>query len=186
MEDTEIIKLYFSRKEDAIGKTEEKYGPYLNQIAYNILRIREDTEEVVQDTYLAAWNTIPPQRPNVFRHYLSRITRNLAFDRLDYLTAKCRDPHMTVVLSELEDCISDWKGDPYGVVELRHTGESINCFLSGLDRLDCGIFLCRYYHSLSLAEISRKTGLSENNVKYRLSRMRKSLRRHLEKEGITA
>ena len=185
MEDTEIIELYFSRVETAIGETSKKYGSYLNQVAYNILRIREDTEEVVQDTYLAAWNTIPPQRPNVFRHYLSRITRNLAFDRLDYLTAKCRNPHMTVVLSELEDCLPDWKGDPYEAVELRAVGQSINAFLSGLDRTDCGIFLCRYYHSLSVSEISKKTGLSENNVKYRLRRMRKSLRLHLEKEGMT-
>lgn len=185
MEDTEIIELYFSRKETAIGKTAEKYGAYLNQIAYHILRIREDTEEVVQDTYLAAWNTIPPQRPGVLRHYLSRITRNLAFNRLDYLTAKCRNPHMTAVLSELEDSIPDWKADPYAAVELRHVGEAISEFLSGLDPMDCGIFLCRYYHSLSLPEIGKKTGLSVNNVKYRLGRMRTGLRRHLEKEGIT-
>lgn len=185
MEDTEIIELFFSRKEAAIGRTAEKYGAYLNQMAYRILQIREDTEEVVQDTYLAAWNTIPPQRPNVLRHYLSRITRNLAFDRLDYLTAKCRNPHMTAVLSELEDCIPDWKGDPYAAVELRYVGQTINEYLSGLDQTDCGIFLCRYYHNLSLAEISKKTGLSVNNVKYRLSRMRTGLRRHLEKEGIT-
>ena len=185
MEDTEIIELFFSRRESAIGKTAEKYGAYLNRIAYNILHIREDTEEVVQDTYLAAWNTIPPQRPNVFRHYLSRITRNLAFDRLDYLTAQCRNPHMTVVLSELEDCIPDWKGDPYGALELRCIGDSINAFLAGLERVDCGIFLCRYYHSMSLSEISRKAGLPENHIKYRLSRMRSSLRRYLEKEGLT-
>lgn len=185
MEDPEILELFFSRSERAIGETSRKYGAYLNQIAYSILRVREDTEEIVQDTYLAAWNTIPPQRPNVFRHYLSRITRNLAFDRLDYMTAKCRNPHMNVVLSELEECIPDWNGDPYEMVELRYVGEAINRFLSGLDRLDCGIFLGRYYHNLSLAEISRKTGHSENNIKYRLGKMRSSLRRHLEKEGIT-
>ena len=87
MDDTQIIGLYFSRSESAIAETAKKYGAYLNQVAYNILRCREDTEEIVEDTYLAAWNAIPPTKPNVLKHFLSRITRNLAFTRLDYNTA---------------------------------------------------------------------------------------------------
>ena len=82
MEDTQIIALYLSRQEAAIGETVKKYGGYINRIAYNILRCREDTEEIAADTYLAAWNAIPPEIPRVLKHFLSRIARNLAFDRL--------------------------------------------------------------------------------------------------------
>ena len=184
MEDTDIVALYFSRRESAIDETAKKYGSYLNQIAYNILRIPEDTEEVVQDTYLAAWNSIPPHTPRVLRHFLSRITRNIAFDRLDYLTAKCRNPNMTAVLSELEDCIPDWKADPAEAMEAGQIRECINSFLFGLEKQDCGIFLGRYYYNLTISEISSKTALSQRNVKYRLSRLREMLRGQLEKEGI--
>lgn len=184
MEDTEIIQLYFSRRESALVETEKKYGAYLNQIAYHILRSREDTEEVLQDTYLAAWNTIPPQRPNVFRHFLARITRNLSFDRLDYITAKRRNPNMTAVLSELEDCIPDQKGDPQERLEAKLLGEALNRFLAGLKREDCALFLCRYFHSMTIGEICSHTALSEGSVKYRLSVLRTKLRRQLEKEGI--
>ena len=112
MDDTQIIELYFGRSESAIWETAKKYGTYLNQISYLILRCREDTEEIVEDTYLAAWNTIPPIRPLVLRHFLSRITRNLSFNRLDYLTAKQRNRHMAVLLSELEDCVEDTGQNP--------------------------------------------------------------------------
>ena len=107
MDDTKIIDLYFCRNESAITETARKYGGYLNQIAYNILRCREDTEEIVEDTYLAAWNSIPPTKPLVLKHFLSRITRNLSFTRLDYLTAGKRGYHMTTLLSELDECIPD-------------------------------------------------------------------------------
>lgn len=185
MEDTEIIALYFSRNESAIAETSKKYGSYLNQVAYNILRTREDTEEILSDTYLAAWNAIPPQRPNVFRHFLSRITRNLSLDRLDYITAKCRNPNMTAVLSELEDCLPDRGSDPEAMMEAKELGAVINRFLSGLDREASALFLQRYYYNLTAAEIGRRHALSEGTVKYRLSVLRRKLRRHLEKEGIT-
>lgn len=185
MEDTEIINLFFSRSEAAIGETSKKYGSYLNQIAYNILRIREDTEEVVQDTYLAAWNSIPPQRPTVFRHFLSRITRNLSFDRLDYIMAKRRNPNLVTALSELEDCIPDRQQDPQQLMEAKLLGESVNRFLSGLSKAECAIFLHRYYYSMTVSEIGKMYSLSEGTVKYRLSSLRKRLRRHLEKEGIS-
>ena len=184
MEDAEIIDLYFRRSEAAIGETSRKYGSYLNKIAYSVLRIREDTEEVVQDTYLAAWNTIPPQRPNMLRHFLSRIARNLSFDRLDYITAKCRNPNMAAVLSELEDCIPDRKQDPEAVLEAKALGAAVNGFLSGLSREECGLFLCRYYYSMSIAEVMDRFGLSEGTAKYRLGSLRRRLRKHLEREGI--
>lgn len=184
MEDAQIIALYLSRSESAIAETARKYGSYLHQIAFQILRSREDTEEIVDDTYLAAWNTIPPEIPRVLKHFLSRITRNIAFDRLDYLTAKCRDSHMITLLSELDACIPAPDSDPSIAMEAKQIGEVINRFLSGLDRLDCAVFLCRYYYCIPIRQIAGKYSLSERNVKYRLSCMRRALRRFLDKEGI--
>ena len=160
MEDTQIIALYLSRQEAAIGETAKKYGGYINRIAYNILRCREDTEEIAADTYLAAWNAIPPEIPRVLKHFLSRIARNLAFDRLDYITAKRRDVHMITL--DFTDC----------------------CTTDRMDKKDCAVFLSRYYYSLTISEIADKFGLTERNVKYRLSCLRQKLRKQLEREGI--
>lgn len=185
MDDTQIIELYLSRNEASIRETSQKYGAYLNQVAYNILRSPEDSEEIVTDTYFAAWNTIPPQIPRILKHYLSRITRNLAFDRLDYLTASRRDNHMILLLSELDACIPDERGDPEAVLEAKQLGTLINQFLSTLSPQDCRIFLCRYYHCMRILEIAGKYGLQARHIKYRLSCIRRDLRHFLEKEGIT-
>lgn len=184
MDDTQIIDLYFSRSESAIAETAKKYGSYLNQVAYNILRCREDTEEIVEDTYLAAWNAIPPTKPMVLKHFLSRITRNLSFDRLDYITAKRRDGHMVTLLSELDECIPDHKGNVESVWEAKQIGVSLNRFLETLERMDCRVFLCRYYYNMSVKEIAEKYQLPQRKVKYRLSCLRNQLRKHLNREGI--
>lgn len=184
MDDTQIIALYFSRSESAIMETAKKYGAYLNQIAYNILRCREDTEEIVEDTYFAAWNAIPPSRPAVLKHFLSRITRNLSFDRLDYNIAKRRNPHMHILLSELDACIPDRKSSMEEIWEAKEIGNALNRFLETLDSTDCRIFLCRYFYNLSVSEISEKYHIPHRKVKYRLSRTRDSLHKFLDKEGI--
>lgn len=184
MEDTEIIELYFQRREAAVEETAKKYGGYLNQVAYNILSSREDTEEIVSDTYLAAWNTIPPQRPRVLRHFLSRITRNMALDRLDYRLAGRRNDHMVMVLSELEECIPDRRNDLEEILETKAIGEVLNRFLAAQSREDCALFLERYYYSMTVAEIGMRHGMTEGVVKYRLSTLRKKLRGCLNREGI--
>ena len=184
MDDTQIIELYFGRSESAIFETAKKYGAYLNQISYNILRCREDTEEIVEDTYLVAWNAIPPTRPLALRHFLSRITRNLSFNRLDYLTAKQRNSHMAVLLSELEDCVEDTVQNPEEQYQAGEIAKVINRFLKNLSAEECRIFLCRYFHSMTIPEIAEKYGLKQRTVKYRLSLLRKSLKTQLEKEGI--
>lgn len=183
MDDTQIIQLYLSRRELAISETDRKYGLYLNQVAYHILRCREDAEEMVEDTYLAAWNTIPPEIPRVLKHFLSRIARNLSFTRLDYLTAKRRS-HVTVLLSELEECLPDHRGNPEILWEAKQIGASLNGFLETLDQQDCAVFLSRYFHSMTIPEISSAYNIPERRVKYRLSCLRRQLRQHLEKEGI--
>ena len=184
MTDTQIIELYFQRRESAIECTDQKYGSYLNQVAFNILRCREDTEEVVEDTYLAAWNTIPPTVPDVLKHFLSRIARNLAFTRLDYLTAKRRSNHLDILLSELEDCLPDHRGSAEDVFEAKELGVCLNRFLETLDQDDCRIFLNRYYYGLTITEIAVKFNIPQRRVKYRLSCLRSNLRSHLNKEGF--
>lgn len=101
MEDQEIIQLYFCRSEDAIAQTQLKYGAFLTTVAYHILHSHEDTEEILNDTYLGAWNAIPPTKPACLRHFLSRITRNIAFDRFDYRNADKR----SALETELDECI---------------------------------------------------------------------------------
>lgn len=122
MEDTEIIAMYFKRQETAIEETGNKYGNYLNSVAYRILCSFHDTEEVVNDTYMAAWNTIPPTKPTNLKHFLSRITRNLSFDRLDYKNANKRKASFV----ELDECIPDRKEDMDAIWETREIGRVLN------------------------------------------------------------
>lgn len=185
MDDSQIIQLYLARNESAIEQTEQKYGHYLNQVIFRILRCREDTEEVTEDTYLAVWNAIPPTIPVVFKHFLTRIARNLAFGRLDYLTAKRRSGHLVTLLSELEDCIPAKTGNPEESWETKQIGVLLNRFLDTLEKQDCQIFLCRYYYNMTLSEIAEKYQLPQRHVKYRLSCLRKQLRSQLDKEGIS-
>ena len=185
MEDTQIISLFWNRREAALEETEKKYGPYLNQVAYRILGSREDVEEVLSDTYLAAWNSIPPEKPRVLRHYLSRITRNLAFDRLDYNTAQRRNSNMTQTLEELDGCLPDRGQDLEKALEAGILKESINSFLASVNRTDCALFLGRYYYGMTVRELAAKLGLTVGKTKYRLATLRLNLKDHLEKEGIT-
>lgn len=185
MEDSKIIALYFDRREAAVEETAKKYGAYLNQIVCRILGSREDAEEVLSDTYLAAWNRIPPETPRVLRHYLSRVARNLAFDRLDYNTAQKRGTNMTQALEELDGCLPDRGQDLEKALEAGLLKESVNSFLSSVNRTDCALFLGRYYYGLTVRELADKLGLTVGKTKYRLSSLRLKLKDHLEKEGIT-
>ena len=184
MEDAKIIDLYFARAEGAIRETDNKYGAYLNQIAYRILQNTGDSEEIVNDTYLKAWQAIPPTRPSVLKHFLSRITRNLSLNRLDYKMAKCRNLQAQVAFSELEDCIPDEKQAVESVWEAKEIGRILNLFLGELSKQECAVFLSRYYYVLTLQEIALKYQMSQRQVKYMLSKLRSRLKRHLEKEGV--
>lgn len=184
MEDLHIIKLYFERSEKAIFETKKKYGAFLNQIVYNILREPFDSEEIVNDILLSAWNSIPPTKPISLKHYLSRIARNLAFNRLDYKNAKCRNSHSEILLSELEECISDENRDGQSVWEAKLLGDSLNVFLGTLNKTTCAIFLSRYYYCLTIKEIAEKYQITERHVKYVLKKTREQLRIHLRKDGI--
>ena len=182
MEDVKIIDLYFSRSEDALRETEKKYGNYLRQVANRLLRSREDTEEILEDTWLAAWNSIPPQRPRRLQYYLAKITRNLSLNRLDYAKAQRRNSTGDVLLSELEECIPDPKSQDNW--EAREIGQALNGFLGTLPGLERSLFLSRYFYGYTLEELTGKYGLPEHKIKYRLRKTRTALAAYLQQEGI--
>lgn len=184
MDDSAIIDLYFARSEKAIQETGVKYGNYLHTIAGNILHTQEDSEETVNDTYLAAWNAMPPTRPRVLRHFLSRIVRNLSFKRYSYLTADKRSTGTQLLLSELEECLPDGRQDLGVQMEKRAITLNINRFLGQLSKADQGIFVARYFYAAPLAEIAERTEQTPRQIQYRLQKLRDGLRRSLEKEGI--
>ena len=183
MEDVGIIALFFARDETAIRETDVKYGAYLNEVAYRNLRDASDAGEIVNDTYLGAWNAMPPSKPDALRHFLSRIARNLSFNRLDYRTAK-RRAHAEQLLSELDECVPDIRADVEHTVETRELVEALNNFLGGLDNLSCALFVARYYYAETLREVAADYGLTERQAKYRLSVLRTRLREQLTEEGV--
>lgn len=181
MEDNEIIELYFERNEIAISETDKKYGKYCNKIAYNILANVADSEECVNDTYLRTWNTIPPHKPNVFKAFLARITRNLALDKYDNRIAKKRNNIMDLVYEELEDCIpTNSAEDDFEYSELVN---EINLFLELLTPEKRVIFLERYWYFKSIKDIAFQHNEKESKVKMNLLRTRNSLRKYLEERG---
>ena len=181
MEDGQIISLYWNRDQRAIQETAGKYGKLLHSIAWNLLQSREDAEECVNDTYLRAWEAIPPTRPTAFRTWLGHITRNLSLDRWKSRRAEKRGGGL--LLGELEECLPAPAG-PEGVLEEQELAEALNVFLRGLSREGRAIFLRRYWYGQSVAEVAEALGCGEGKVKSSHFRSRKALRAFLEKEGI--
>ena len=184
MEDFEIIELFFERNENAINETERKYGRYLFKIAYNILFDSEDCKECVNDTYMKAWNVIPPQNPKVLSTFLGKITRRLAIDVFRKKHAEKRgDSEFALSLSELDECIPD-SFSAEAEFEQKELSENINRFLASLSKENRDIFVCRYFYSDSIKDIASFFGTSETKIKSSLFRSRKILKEHLLKEGF--
>ncbi len=184
MTDNDIIKLYFARNEDAIRKSEEKYGAYCLHIAKNILCDSEDAKECVNDTWLGAWNSIPPKRPNSLKLFLASITRNGAYNKYRASNADKRGKgEICAVLDELEGVIA--VNDTETHIEEMALTQSINNFLARLDSRERSIFIRRYYFVESTADIAARYGLSRANVLTVLSRTRKKLKKHLKEENFT-
>lgn len=184
MEDRKIIDLYQSREERAISETDRKYGPYCYKIAYNILENKEDSEESVYDTYLDAWNAIPPHRPAMLASFLGKITRRISIDRWRHRTAIKRGGNeIDLALDELDWCVSDSRSleDEMDRKELVRV---INHFLSSLSVVDRRIFMQRYWAMASIKDIATTYGFSQSKVTSILHRTRKKLRLILEKEGF--
>lgn len=182
MEDEAIIRLFWARDQSAVRETEKSYGARLNGLAYGILKNREDAEESVNDTYLKAWNTIPPQRPVFFFAYLAKICRYLSFGRLDWKNAKKRNAEVVELTAEMESCIPDEKRNLQA--EGEEIGRLVSEFLSRLPKENRLLFLYRYWYADSISDISKRNGMSESNVKIRLYRVRNQLRSFLENEGV--
>lgn len=184
MEDSAIISLYFSRSEKAISETDRKYGAYCYAIANNILSSREDSEESVNDTYLAAWNSIPPQYPNALAAFLGKITRYISLDRWRKgRAAKRGGGELPLALEELGDCVSG-EESPEKVIMNRELTRCINHFLDDLPEPERKVFICRYWYLDSIGEIGKRFGFSESKVKSMLYRLRGKLRGELEEEGL--
>lgn len=184
MQDERIVELYWLRNETAISETEQKYGQYLNKIAYNILNNIEDSRESVNDTYLKAWNSMPPQKPNVLKTYLGKITRQLSIDIFRTRNRKKRSvSQYAVSLSELEECIPS-NHNVEQEIELQLLGKIINDFLYTLPEQTRHIFVCRYYFCDYIKDISAFFGMSESKIKSILYRTRLSLKNYLESEGF--
>ena len=185
MTDQEIIALYFSRDERAITETANAHGTYCFGVAMRILKNHMDSEECVNDTWLRAWNTIPPKRPDVLRTYLAHIIRNLAISRYRREHTDKRTHAPDSPIHELAECLPDPDGSPAEAVSARELREALNIFVAGLDELDRRLFVGRYFHSYTPRQLSAAYGMRENALNQRLFRIRERLRRYLSERGYT-
>ena len=184
MEDSQILALYFARLENAIQETDRKYGRYCYRIAYSILASRQDSEESVNDTYLSAWNSIPPRKPAQLATYLGRLTRNISIDRWRSSSAKKRGGgEVDIALEELSECVS---GSPEveDAVIAKELSESVGRFLDTLPPETRKLFLRRYFFLESAEEIAQMYAMRPGTVTVALHRTRKKLREHLKREGF--
>lgn len=182
MPDDRIVALYWSRAENAIAETDTKYGGYCRSIAYNILFDAQDAEESVNDTYLDAWDSMPPHKPAVLSTFLGKITRRISIDRWRYGHAQKRGGgQMEAVLDELADCASP--DDVETALEQSEMARLIRAFLDGLPTVERRVFLCRYWYMDPIADIAKSYGISVSKATSMLHRTRGKLRQLLEGEG---
>ncbi len=178
LDDASIIGLYWQRDERAITETARRYGSYIHAISVQILESEPDAEECVNDTYLKAWNTIPPQKPFSLKDYLGRLVRHLSIDRYRALRRAKRNINVTEALDELTVISPDTDRDNPALTE------ALNTFLSGLDTNDRNLFLGRYWYFYEVADLARAYGMTVNTVYVKLHRMRERLRKHLTERGF--
>lgn len=184
MDDNQIIDLYWARSENAIAETASKYGAYCQSIAINILNDPQDAEESVNDTYLAAWNTMPPKRPSLLAAFLGKITRYISLDRWKQRSRLKRGGgEVPLCLEELADCVSGRESTEDTVLR-KELLSGINRFLEKLPPMERKVFLCRYWYLDSIQEIARRFGFSQSKTASMLHRIRGKLNRYLEKEGL--
>jgi len=181
MDDQKITNLLWQRAETAIEALSKKFGNRLMLIALNILGVRQDAEESVNDTYLAVWHTVPPKKPDPLAGYVYATGRNISLDRLKYISAEKRDCRYDLSIDELANCIPAALLEE--TVEARELGLAINRFLGTVSADNRTLFLRRYWFGDSVQTIARDLGLRENAASVRLGRIRMQLREHLIKEG---
>lgn len=182
MDDNKIIELYFRRDENAISQTKECYGEQLKTLAFHILRSSEDAEECENDTYMKAWESIPPQKPQHFFAYLAKICRNTALNMMEKQKADRRSAVMVELSQELLECLPD-KNSMEETAE-QELGEIITTFLKTVSKENRIIFVRRYFLSETISEISKALGISESKIKSSLFRTRNKLRNYLSEEEL--
>ena len=184
MDDERIIALFFSRDERAISALADQCGTLSRRMAQNILGTAEDAEECINDALLSAWNTIPPEHPRSLSAYFMTLVRNFALTRYAAAHSQKRGAGQTpLVLHELEECVSG-REDVAAEVERREVLAAVTAFLGDLPEVQRSLFIRRYWYADSIAALAQAFHMSENSVKVTLSRIRKRLRQHLEKEGL--
>ncbi len=185
MDDHEIVKLYLRRDETAIRQTAQKFGGRLYALAYGIVNDKQTAEECENDTYMEAWNTIPPHEPGSYLYaFLARITRHISLNRCRDRSRLKRSAFLCEISAEMEQCIPD-PDDVECRIDDMALSQAINGFLSTLKEEKRNIFIRRYWYMDSIADIAKRFALSQSKVKTTLSRCRSQLREHLEKEGYT-
>ena len=184
MDDAKIVQLYWDRNEQAIPATADKYGNYCTSIAKNILGNREDAEECVNDTYLNAWNSMPPHRPSILSTFLGKIVRNLSIKRYKYNTADKRGGgQLPVVLDEIAEFVSDTDSVEQEI-DRKELLRAIDNFLGTLTAEKRSLFVRRYWHFDSVSDIANRFGMTENNVSVTLNRLRLKLHNYLLERGF--
>ena len=182
MDDSKIIELFFTRNQEAIQQMDKVYGRRLFLLADGIVRNEQDAEESVSDTYMKAWETIPPQRPVHFFAYIAKICRNLALKRVDWKNAQKRSAQIVTLTQEMEGCIPDAARERE--TDARELGRILDAFLRTLTPDNQMVFLRRYWYADTVAQIAARYNLGESAVQMRLSRTKGKLAAYLAKEGI--
>lgn len=183
MSDNQIIELFWRRSEDAIAQTDAAYGRKLRSLSRRILQNQEDSEEVVNDTYLKTWESIPTNRPAFFYAYIATICRNLSLNLLNWNRAAKRRAEIVTITNEMELCIPDLSQER--TLQDKEIAKAVDVFLDTLPKESRVIFLRRYWYADPVAEIAKRYGMTESKVKMQLLRTRNKLKDYLEKEGIS-
>ncbi len=182
MSDEQIVELYWQRNEQAIKETDIKYKGFLLSVAYNIVGDARDSEECLNDTYIGAWNAMPPARPTLLQAFLATITRRTAIDRYKARKRQKRvASELTVSLSEVEEFIAD--DDTYSEVNAKELGRVISDFVRALPDRRMYVFMSRYYFARPIKEIARLLKCSESTVNKEIATIKRELKEKLEKEG---
>ncbi|MFI3250731.1 MAG: sigma-70 family RNA polymerase sigma factor [Eubacteriales bacterium] len=181
MNDNDLIELLINRSGQAVEKTQQEYGKYLYNIAFRVLKNREDAEECVNDTLLKVWETIPPQIPKSLKAYVGTVARNISLDTYRKQNSIKRNSEFTELLEESAQC---QELNPEKQVELKEVAQCISDYLRNLPEEKRLLFIARYYHGYPLSEIAKARNLTQGKVKMTLMRMRKELKKHLESEGV--
>lgn len=182
MDDSKIIELFFARNEDAIRYTDEAYGRRLYRLADNIVKNGQDAQECVSDTYMKAWDTIPPQKPQFFFAYIAKICRNFALKKIDWMNAQKRKAEVVTLTQEMESCIPDTSRELEA--DARELGGLLDAFLRTLTPENRMVFMRRFWYADTIGEIAARYGLGESAVQMRLNRTKSKLALFLAKEGI--